>query len=155
MSSAYNFKKSLKRPKGNQNSYIEEEQTIQWPKEKEQKDKQRSTKHTHKTKDRVTRIPQKTGGEVRCSGRVGSSCSTSDTCRVNLVTNLYIKSKCSFLVSIEWPLYVWLYIIYAIFLTYPLVSIYKCVPLIIHLNTPLYIGKTQRIYIWDRCWTRD
>ena len=33
----------------NQNPYIEE-QTIQWPKEKGQKDKQRSTKHTHKTK---------------------------------------------------------------------------------------------------------
>jgi bacterioferritin (cytochrome b1) len=29
--------------------------------EKEQKDKQRSTKHTHKTKDRVTRTPLKTG----------------------------------------------------------------------------------------------
>ena len=28
-------------------------------KEKGQKDKQRSTKHTHKTKDRVTRIPLK------------------------------------------------------------------------------------------------
>jgi hypothetical protein len=31
-----------------------EEQTTQWPKEKGQKDKQRSTKHTYKTKDRVT-----------------------------------------------------------------------------------------------------
>ena len=41
---------------GNQNSYIEEEQTTQWPKEKVQKDKQRSKKHTHQTKDRVTRI---------------------------------------------------------------------------------------------------
>jgi hypothetical protein len=41
--------------RGNQNPYIEEEQTTQWPKEKVQKDKQRSTKHTHKTKDRVTR----------------------------------------------------------------------------------------------------
>ena len=29
------------------NPYIEEEQTTQWPKEKVQKDKQRSTKHTH------------------------------------------------------------------------------------------------------------
>ena len=29
--------------------------------EKEQMDKQRSTKHTHKTKDRVTRTPLKTG----------------------------------------------------------------------------------------------
>ena len=36
---------------------IEEEQTTQWPKEKGQKDKQQSTKHTHRTKDRVTRTP--------------------------------------------------------------------------------------------------
>jgi hypothetical protein len=33
------------------------EQTTQWPKEIVQKDKQRSTKHTYKTKDRVTRTP--------------------------------------------------------------------------------------------------
>ena len=31
--------------RGNQNPYIEEEQTTQWPNEKGQKDKQRSTKH--------------------------------------------------------------------------------------------------------------
>jgi len=38
----------LKIPKGgNQNPYIEEEQTKQWPKEQVQKDKQRSTKQTH------------------------------------------------------------------------------------------------------------
>ena len=37
---------------------------------KVQKDKQRSTKHTYKTKDRVTRAPLKTGGELMCSGRV-------------------------------------------------------------------------------------
>jgi len=73
--------------RGNQNPYIVEEQTTQWPKEKVQKDKQRSTKHTHKTKDRATRTPLKTGGEIRCSERVSSSCSTSDTCCVNLVTN--------------------------------------------------------------------
>ena len=47
--------------RGNQNSKIEEEQTIQLPKEKAQKDKQRSTKHTHKTKDRVTRTSLKLG----------------------------------------------------------------------------------------------
>jgi hypothetical protein len=41
--------------RGNQNPFIEEEQTTQWPKEK-----QRSIKHTHKTKDRVTRTPLKT-----------------------------------------------------------------------------------------------
>jgi hypothetical protein len=51
----------------NQNPYIEEEQTMQWPKEKVQKDKQRSTKHTHKTKDQVTRTPLKTGSELGCS----------------------------------------------------------------------------------------
>jgi len=33
-------------------------------------DKQRSTKHTYKIKDRVTPNPLKTGGERRCSGRV-------------------------------------------------------------------------------------
>jgi hypothetical protein len=38
-------------------------------KKKVQKDKQRSTKHTYKTKDRVTQTPLKTGGESRCSGR--------------------------------------------------------------------------------------
>ena len=37
---------------GNQNSYIEEGQTMRCPKEKGQKDKQRSTKHAYKTKDR-------------------------------------------------------------------------------------------------------
>ena len=49
--------------RGNENPYIEEEQTRQWPKEKVQKVKQRSTKHTYKTKDRVTRIPLKTRGD--------------------------------------------------------------------------------------------
>jgi hypothetical protein len=48
----------------------------------EKKDKQRSTKHTHKTKDRVTRTPLKTGGELRCSEMGSSSCSISGTCRV-------------------------------------------------------------------------
>jgi hypothetical protein len=45
---------------------------------------------THKTKDRVTRTPLKTGGKLRCSGRVSSSWSTSGTRRVNLVTNLVL-----------------------------------------------------------------
>ena len=77
----------------NQNPYIEEEQTTQWPKEKVQKDKQPSTKHTCKTKDRVTRTPLKSGGELRCSTRVSSSCSTSGTRRVNLVTNPVISRE--------------------------------------------------------------
>jgi len=65
--------------RGNQNPYIEEEHTKQWPKEKVQKGKKRSTKHTLKTKDRVTRTPLNTGDELGCPGRVNSSCSTSDT----------------------------------------------------------------------------
>jgi hypothetical protein len=40
----------VKTPKGNQNVHSDEEQTIKWPKEKVLKDKQQSTKHTHKTK---------------------------------------------------------------------------------------------------------
>ena len=78
--------------RGNQNPYFEE-QTTQWPREKVQKDKQRFTKHTYKTKDRVTRTPLKRGGEIRCSGRVSSSCPTSDTRRVNLVTNPVISHE--------------------------------------------------------------
>jgi hypothetical protein len=87
--------------RGNQNPYVEEEQTMQWPKEKAQKDKQGSTKHTHKIKDRVTRTSLKTGDELGCSGRVSnpcsgrvsSRCSTSDTHRVNLVTNPVVSHE--------------------------------------------------------------
>ena len=60
-------------------------------KERAQKDTQRSTKHAHKTKDRVTRTLLKTGGELRCSGRVGSS--TSGIRRVILVTNPVISHE--------------------------------------------------------------
>ena len=48
------FKKSLKIPKGQSETVYRRRITTQWPKEKVQKDKQRSTKHTYKTKDRVT-----------------------------------------------------------------------------------------------------
>ena len=44
--------------RGNQKPYIEE-QTTQWPKEKAQKDKQRSTKHYKENKDQATQIPLK------------------------------------------------------------------------------------------------
>ena len=63
---------------------LEEKQTTQWPIENGKKDKQRSTKHTHKTKDGVTRTSLKTEGKLRCSGRVSSSSPTSGTNRVNL-----------------------------------------------------------------------
>jgi hypothetical protein len=79
--------------RGNQNPYIEDEQTTQWLNEKLQKDKQRFTKHTHKTKDRVQQTPLKTRGERRWPGRVSSSCPTSGTRRINLVTNLMISHE--------------------------------------------------------------
>jgi len=63
-------KKSWGIQRGKQNPYIEEKQTTQWPTEKVQKDKQRSIHHTHKTKDRVTRTPLKSGEKPRWSGRV-------------------------------------------------------------------------------------
>ena len=62
-------------------------------KKKGPKDKQRSIKHTHKTKDPVTRTPLKNRGELRCSGRGNRSCSTSDTLRGNLVTNPVISNN--------------------------------------------------------------
>jgi hypothetical protein len=72
---------------------MEEEQIRQLQKEKVQWDKQRSTKHTDKTKDRVTRTPLTIGGERGCSGRVNSVCSTSDACRVNLLSNSVISHE--------------------------------------------------------------
>ena len=46
-----------------------------------------------KLKDRETRTPQKIGSELKCSGTVGSSRSTSDTHRVDLVTNPVINHE--------------------------------------------------------------
>jgi len=51
------------------------------------------TNKTYKTKDRETRTPLKTGGELGCSGSVNSFCSTSGTRRVNLVTNPVISRE--------------------------------------------------------------
>ena len=58
--------------------------------DRQRNDQQKKDKRTtddlhnisHKTKDRVTRTPLKTGGELKCTGMVSSSCSTSDTRRV-------------------------------------------------------------------------
>jgi hypothetical protein len=47
-------------------------------------------KHTHKTTDRVTRTPLKTEGERMCSGRVGSSCSTSGTLNTDFLITIGI-----------------------------------------------------------------
>ena len=80
-------KEEFKDTKGVSRIHISKKKRTQLQNEKVQKDKQRSTKHTHKTKDRVTQTPLKTGGKLRCSGRLSSSCSTSGTRRVILVTN--------------------------------------------------------------------
>jgi hypothetical protein len=52
----YKIRRAWRYQRSNQNPYIEG-QTTQWPK----KNQQWSAKHTHKTKDRVTRTPLKTG----------------------------------------------------------------------------------------------
>jgi len=62
----------------NQNLYIEEEQTTQLPKETMQKDKQRSTKHTYKTKA-IYML------STKCLICVISVC----LCRVHVVPNTY------------------------------------------------------------------
>ena len=77
----------------NQNPQIEEGQTTQWPKEKRQRTNSNLQNITHKTKDRVTRTPLKTVCKFGCSGRISSSCSTSGTRRVTLVTNLVISHE--------------------------------------------------------------
>ena len=73
------MKKSLKIPKGQSESVYRRRIGNTMAKRKSTKG-QTTIQNTYtKTKDRVTRTPLKTGGELRCSGRVGSSCSTSDT----------------------------------------------------------------------------
>ena len=63
---------------------------IKWPKDEMAKDKITNNNlqtTTQKTKDRATRMPPKNGGELVCSGRISSSCSTNDTRLATLVTN--------------------------------------------------------------------
>ena len=59
----------------------------------------RRTKHdlqntTQKRKDWATRIPLKSWGEIRCSGRVSNCCSACSTRCVTLVTKPVIGHKC-------------------------------------------------------------
>ena len=51
----YHIRRLWRYQRGNQNMHIEGEQTTPSPKEKGQKDQQRSKKHTYKAKDRVTK----------------------------------------------------------------------------------------------------
>ena len=48
---------------------------------------------THKTKDLVTRTQLTAGSELMLSGRASSSCSTSGTRRVTLVTTQFIRIR--------------------------------------------------------------
>ena len=61
-------------------------------KRKSTKGQTASTKHTHKAKDRVTRTTLKTG--LHSDALELSSCSTSDTCSVNIVTHPVISREC-------------------------------------------------------------
>ena len=65
--------------------------------------KQRSTKHTHKTRDRVTRTPLNIGGEPMCPGRASNSWSSSDTQRKSPL-NTHLKKKASLFIFqiIKW-----------------------------------------------------
>jgi hypothetical protein len=103
----------LKIPKGgNQNSYIEEEQTTQWSNDtkgrqsefvhRRRTDNTMAERKKYKTTNndlqnihikRVTRTPLKTEGELGCSGTVSRSCTTSDTRRINLVINPVISHE--------------------------------------------------------------
>jgi hypothetical protein len=57
-------------------------------KRKGQKENNDLQNPTQKTKDRTTQSPLKSGGELRCFGRVDRSCFSSGTGCVTLVTKL-------------------------------------------------------------------
>ena len=78
--------------RGNQKQYIAEVQTTQWPTEINKRASNEQQNTTNKTKDRATRTPIKTRDELRCSERVGRSCSTCGIPRVTLLTFIRYKS---------------------------------------------------------------
>ena len=69
------------------------------PSRKEWRYQQKGTKgqtiiyKTQKFKDRATRTPLKTVGDLRCSWRVNLSCSTSHSRRITIATNLVISHE--------------------------------------------------------------
>jgi predicted choloylglycine hydrolase len=68
--------KSLKISKGQSESVYRRRTDNTMAKRKRTKGQTTIYKNTYKPKDRVTLTPLKTGGELMCSGRVSSSCST-------------------------------------------------------------------------------
>ena len=95
-----------------------------------QKDKQQYTKDIYKTKDQVTRTPLKTGGDRWWSGRVSSSCSTSDTCCINLVTIPVIIHERGFIVSFSCGILYWL-------------SVFDLQPLFTHFVSSVFPYRSQ------------
>ena len=59
---SWNYKEEFEDTKGEIRIRKSQKETTQWSNEKGQKDKQCSTKHTHKIKYRVIRTPLKNGG---------------------------------------------------------------------------------------------
>ena len=85
--------KSWKIKRGNQKRKSKNYRQHNGQKKKEKRTNNDPQNTTYKTKDQATRTTPKTGGERRCSRRVSSSCSTSSTCQVTLVTNPVISHK--------------------------------------------------------------
>jgi hypothetical protein len=99
--------------------------------------KQRSTKHKYKNKDRVTRTPLNTRSELRCSGRVGNSCYTGNTRRGNLVTNPVINIVSVFISNAH------------VLLTYltQLLCLIEIILLAFNINVSIMIGFTLLLHI--------
>jgi len=86
------MKKSLKIPKGQSETVYRRRTDNTMATRKSTKGQITIYNHTYKIKDRLTRTPLKTGGELRWSGRVSSSCSTSGTRHFNLVMKVFSET---------------------------------------------------------------
>jgi hypothetical protein len=86
LTSMMHFTNSLRIPRGNQRPSINRRGTDNTM-TKNKDEKRWFTKHNTETKAWTIRIPLKSGGELRCPGRVTSFCSTSGTRRVTLFAN--------------------------------------------------------------------
>ena len=86
-------KKSLKKTKGQSESVYRRRTENTMAKRKNTKGQTTIYNKYTQAKDRVTRTSLKTGGELRGSVKVGSSCSTGDAHRVNLVANPVISHQ--------------------------------------------------------------
>ena len=72
---------------------MEVQQITRWPRHNTKRETTNYKTYIENTKDRVTQTPLKTGGELKCFERESGPCSSSGTCRVNLVTNTVISHE--------------------------------------------------------------